>query len=872
MNQEIIEILKEIKTEEHLAILLPKKIANPLLKLEISLLDILELSEDEFAKVEGLGITKFVHLQEFKEEIERHPELIEKFKKYVLDTEILIPNQIDGSKSLATNLFLSVVEYTTILEGKLNCPTTFFNKVDYNAFSLLLNYISDYYGLKNNPILSLKEIGAKYGKTSESIRSNLFSYPNRPDLTDLFKRNMTCYGVRVNSELIKKSSLLFESYLYSDKFLKQFVLNDTSLSITQVKRLIEAFDFSLEKIDFDDSDYSFYTILRNEELLEFKAHFRVLNSILRNGSKLSKEALKQAMTDAILQLTSRPENKKIKENGLNNTMFEVILDEYFKLEKIVEDDQELYQFKWQFLSAQLDKTTRILYENGGGMSKAEILEEFQSRERELGIDSGISIDFLHIKSTDKIHPIGSSGNWVFEENFTKEKSSLAQRVSKDIKTKFNGKFLLTDYLAYTKSQEFYHNYEVSSIRTNVFLCCKQSKKDENLFIHNDFIEQFPEIELKGKRNKYLQHSIALLLPKIFTNNHLIEKSNLSKVIDTALLNQDIEVKSKNNLNQYLNNFSKAGILTKIEIDSKTHFQFNEEVYSEFDLTRIGKKQEPIYKSNIRAKAITYLKDHSKVKLSQVFEIVKDLAPAENAKTNIYKIFNDSLLFHKETVDKEVWISLNTANLPVPQEMHVEVFEETTEVLGNSPLPSRQLFDIKELKRAVIDELLAERKNYGLNQEIIYSTFDSFIEITINDKSNSLWGRSLVQSIYENFCTKTDIYDRQNCVVNLVGSYETFLKLISPLSETGRVSGIVEIINSMDEIKDLYYYKGQEKYKITDKQKNNFSHILNRTKYYADLYRHDRSHDDLIMGNSKMMRLIVDLTALYLYSLYLVDRY
>ena len=41
---------------------------------------------------------------------------------------------------------------------------------------------------------------------------------------------------------------------------------------------------------------------------------------------------------------------------------------------------------------------------------------------------------------------------------------------------------------------------------------------------------------------------------------------------------------------------------------------------------------------------------------------------------------------------------------------------------------------------------------------------------------------------------------------------------------------------------------------------------------ADLYRHDRSSDDLAMGNSKMMKFIVDFTALYLYTLYLVDRY
>ena len=205
-------------------------------------------------------------------------------------------------------------------------------------------------------------------------------------------------------------------------------------------------------------------------------------------------------------------------------------------------------------------------------------------------------------------------------------------------------------------------------------------------------------------------------------------------------------------------------------------------------------------------------------------------------------------------------------------MHVEISEEATEVLGNSPLPIRQLFDTLELKKAIIDELIIEKNTYGLNQEIIFETFESFTEIVLNNERNSIWGRTLIQSIYENFCTKTDIYDRQICVMNLIGSYETFLKRISPLNDQGRVSGIVEIINSIPEIKELYYYKNQEKFKIKDRQKNNFSYILNRAKYMADLYRHDRSSDDLAMGNSKMMKFIVDFTALYLYTLYLVDRY
>jgi hypothetical protein len=508
------------------------------------------------------------------------------------------------------------------------------------------------------------------------------------------------------------------------------------------------------------------------------------------------------------------------------------------------------------------------------MSKQEIFEEFQNRENELGLELSIeSIDFFHIKKTDIIHPQGKSGFWFYDENYTKEKNSLAQKVNKDIITKFNGKVFLDQFIQFTESKDFYRNYEISSIKTNVLLCCKQAVIDSNLYIHNDYKEKYPEIELKGNRNKYLGNSIIKIIANIFkVNEKPIEKNELINIIIEKLSEDNISVNFRNSIYLYLLKYFEQGILIKNEDQNSFYFQLDKTALSKFDIEKIGKKQEPIYKTTIRAKAITYLKNHQKVKLSEVFELVKNLAPAENAKTNIYKIFNNTSLFIKETIGTDVWISLDTPNLPVPKEMHVEVSEESTEVLGTNQVQIRQLYNTVELKSAIINELFAEIKYYGLNQEIISKTIDSFINITINNQRNSVWGKTLVQSIYENFCTKTDIYDRQICVMNLVGSYETFLKLISPLSEIRRASGIVEIINSMPELQDLYTFKHKANFLPENKQKKNFSYIINSAKYYADLYRHDRAHDDLVMGNSKLMKSIVDFTALYLNTLYLLNRY
>ena len=874
MNQEIIELLKEIKSEEDLELILPNKLSNSLKTLGLSLYEICLLTEEDFKNINKLGVTKHILLREFIQEISLNPSLIIGFKKHIVDTPIILPIELNLDNSIAKNILQSLSDYIFILKERIELPSYFFYKVEYNAFSPIYNYIQHYYGINNAEILNLKEIGSKFNKSSESIRTNLFEYPNRADLVDLFLHKEIGFVIKVNELLIDEARKIIETNLYSIKFIENFVFSDDNISDTQLKRIVEVFDCTLEIIHFDDSDYSFQTILRKDEILEFKAHYRVLNSILRNGLKLTKEDLINEMILTIANLPKQIINNKIKENGINTRMFDVILNEYIKLEIIEEDEKQLYQFKWQYLSTQIAKSTRILFENNRVMSKEEIFEEFQSRESELGIEFTIqSLDFLHIKATDKIHPIGKSGNWFYEENYSKEKNSLAQKVNQDIVTKFSGKVNLDQFMEYAKSKDFYKNYEISSVRANVLLCSKQSVNDSNLYIHNDFTNIFPEIEVKGNRNKYLGNTIIKIIVSIFDfDEKPKEKNILIDLIIAKLLEEGNVVKTKNNVYQYLLKFSDLGVLTKFEIDNALFFQLDKEELKSHDIEKLGKKQEPEYKKLIRAKAITFLKDNPKVKLSEVFELVKELAPAENAKTNIYKIFNDTTLFIKETIGTEVWISLDTPKLPVPQEMHVEVTEETTEVLGNNPLPIRQLFDTTELKRAIIEELLIEKNTYGLNQEIIFGTYESLIEIVLNNQRNSIWGRTLIQSIYENFCTKTDIYDRQICVMNLIGSYETFLKLISPLSDAGRVSGIVEIINSIPEIKELYYYKNQDKYKITDKQKNNFSHILNRAKYMADLYRHDRSSDELAMGNSKMMKFIVDFTAMYLYTLYLVDRY
>ena len=412
MNQEIIEILKEIKSESHLEILLPNKLSNSLKSIGLSLYEICLLSEEDFKKIDKLGVAKHKLLKGFIEEISINPSLITEFKKHILYSPIILPHILDFNRSIASNIFQTLTDLNIVFQERTLLPKKYFKKGEHKFYSNIQNYINYYFGINTFEVLNYIEIGQKYGVSDESIRTNLFDFKNRPDLVDLFLHNETAFSIKINSRLITESKKILETYLYSSKFIENFVSKDDDFSELQLERIVQVFGYEITKIEFEGFDYEYKTLVnKGREVGEFKSYFRVFDSIFREGNRFSSEELKIETTKAITKLKNAPYNKLIKQNGLNERMFSILLNDYFKIEKIEEDESIIYQYKWQYLSSQIAKSTRILFENNSVMSKKEIFEEFQNRENELGIDFSIeSIDSVYIKATDKIHPIGKTGN------------------------------------------------------------------------------------------------------------------------------------------------------------------------------------------------------------------------------------------------------------------------------------------------------------------------------------------------------------------------------------------------------------------------------------------------------------------------------
>ncbi len=871
MDQNYLNLLENIKGEKHIGNLVSKKINNLFIERGFSLAEIFQLSIEDFQKFPGIGVTKVEHFLALKDEISHNKLFFENYYRCFIDETVLY-KQINYDEDIQSNFIQCLEEIVLTLKSHFEFADPFLNLQEKKRFNHLINFTTAYYGLFGSEPKEMSEIGKEFSVSSETVRLVLFDSKDKKDLRNIFVRNQTVLNIGINTEFIDYLNELIKNTVYSCDFPSQFGSIQSIRSYNLVKKIVELFDFSL--ISVEHAGITFHTIVPKEMSIIYKSHISILIGILGDGFSFTEEALKNEMIAKIKGLRSTAENRFIIAHGLDGVIFKSLLNSYYKLEKIGEGGVEKHQFKWSHLSSQIAKITRILFESSVVMSKEEILEEFQNRELSFGLEISVQhVNDLHIRSTDKIHPHGRAGFWFYDENMSEAINTLAIQVSQDIITQFNGKFLYSDFLSFTTTSEFYQYYETSAIRSNVMLCSRPTVEDPNLFIHNEFVEQYSNYKLTSNRNKYLGNniikSIVELLPE---NSSPILRSELLTLVIAKLNEKGIQINTKHNVSQYFIKLVEQGILKSIEENDKNYLELDYQVLANFDIEKIGKKTEPAYKSMIRAKAIYHLKQHQKEKLAALVELVLPLAPIDLSRTNIYKIFNDEKLFKKEMQGKETWVLLDSSLLPVPKEMHVEVSEEETEVLGDRPMIKRTLFDKTELKRAVIEELYLEKNTYFLNREIIFGTFESFLDIVLNKESNSMWGRRLIQSLYENFCTKTDYYDRQLCLIELVASFETFLKLLSPKREQLKSSSFWETIQTMPTILDLYLYKKKEKSNITDRQKNNFSYIMNQLKYLADINRHDRSNQDLEMGNMKIMKSIVDFTALYLYILYLEEKF
>ncbi|MBA6151440.1 hypothetical protein [Gelidibacter maritimus] len=870
MNPDLKDILSQIQGEKHLCAIFDKKksIIEVLIQKDYSLLDIYRLKEHEYQD-EKKKIRDTINA--FKIKTQNDPEYFLNYYKYVLCAPIEIGLGFEPVDCLATNLIDSLKEIVSVLRIKAGLPHHFFDKTEFNSFLPLSEYIAHYFGLDGQEESSFKTIGEKYGKTAENIRTNLFDHKTKPDLRSLFLKEQKGYGLKVNSQFLNNLKNVFDTHLYRSNFLENFSDNEFP-NPDIIRKLLSIFSLDLIEVTSEQAQDNYYVLSKKKDILLYRSHLTLFDKVFREGKYYKKKDLIKKLTKEIPSLKTT-QNKEIKIQGVQKEILDALLDDYIKLEiRDIDSDNDddhintdLYQFKWEYLSSVTAKVERILIEEDGSMHNTAILESYNERASDAGLKE-LTISQLTFRRTDKIRPIGKSGRWVsISGDSITNVETLQDFIDDTIFKKYKGKVEFETLKSYLNTTH-YAGYPDSSIRAYILNCSRKSIDDNNLFIHENCLGQYPEINVVNKKNQYFGNDFIKTVIKIIESDRdqKKEKRALRSETMTSLNNAGVTINTTKKFDAYLKKFIDAGIIVHNNINGKDYYSIDTEELEKHDLNRLGKQVEPEYRKNIRAHAINYLKRHDKVKLSALKDETKHLLPKRTSLTYLYKIFDEREIFIKEDIDNQKWISLDRSLLPKPQELHIEVKEEATELLGNMAFPVRLAYDRELLKEKVIKELFSEVRQYKMNKAVLANNFDLFYEaiLDVNGKP-SRWGDSLLQSLFELLNTKTDYYDRETCLNKLILGYETYLKCFIPDLENQRFSGQVDVINSFTDFKEVWTYKFQEN--RTNKQKNNFSYILHSLKFLSDQLRHNGAHESLDMGLNKQIKNAIDFIALYLFT-------
>jgi hypothetical protein len=327
--------------------------------------------------------------------------------------------------------------------------------------------------------------------------------------------------------------------------------------------------------------------------------------------------------------------------------------------------------------------------------------------------------------------------------------------------------------------------------------------------------------------------------------------------------------------------SNMGILHDSKENGERFIYLNETELNKHDLTSLGKQAEPDYKKDIRALAINYLKEKENFEcplseLSNEFiQFVK-----KGIKQNIfYTIFNDSYYFQKTGDKRNQIIRLETAHLPISKTYLEEVInpESVAETISQEPVVEvKQVVLNAELYRpipfdwfALKPQMKKELADYGFKDDMLEMGINSFYK-GLGGDSIDRWGQSILKCLSDFWFRPNDYFDRESYILKLAHGFETYLKIFFPTAHT--TDGLASVVEFLPPVQRLKAYKFECKnmnWHEIDKQKQNFSYILETVSFIGNKFRHDGKNESLDMANIKQAKTITDFSALYVYVGYLL---
>ncbi len=852
-----LQILSEIRSERQLKELVHSGIVRSFVAGKKSLADIYSMTEDKALLLPGFGLKKLTYLKELQSDLKNHPE------KYVLYYQcnikgIEIPFEYNESDTLAVSLLKSIADLVTM----------FLNKGE--KHSRIAYIIQKYFGI-NGEILNRDEIASELDLTEERVRQLIagqnFQLLFSGEEVDL---------ISINPQLVCKFQQVKRDSLYNDTFISCLTAEQDfdSRIIGRIAELLSS--------DLAETDRQIF-LVQKDEVVMFREHHRAL------FQTMCKEELPFSVGE-ICEQTQKNIDRKFK---FQKQFILSLLGCADFLEPVANSetsDNAGYQCKWQFLSSLDAKAKRIIYETAQSVDRKEILEEYNRRERLVGLDE-LTTDKQLVISADSNFDCQSNGVWQYwkgDLNFTA--SSLKNNTPKTLKSiieeyivEREGKVLfneLWDHFVQNKLK-----YKKTSVRAILTSLCLVSKVDKNVFVLENLAGQYPELELlprrqKDVRNQFINKAVEYL--RNCRNNESIFRQFKQEVLRLLQEEEDIKIKHQSNFGSTLFVFVEIGVLTDTNRNGERIIGLDMKELEKYDLTILGKQEEEDYKKKIRSLAINFLKEKENYECpllelrTEFIQYVKE-GIKENA---FYKIFKDSRFFEKTGNHRNTIIRLNAAHLPesksykeeVPDpELSVEIEEQhVIEKLPESPkvevIYHPVIFNWVELKK----QLKKELADYGFTDEGLEAGINTFYRM-IGGEQADRWGQSILKCFTDFWFKSNDYFDREAYLLKLAHYFESYLKSFDKTStETDGLASVVQLFPEMQSLKAYKYEYKELDRRAVDYQKKAFSYIIHSLSFYGNKFRHDARDESLDMAVFKQTKIITDFAALYVYTGYLLE--
>jgi hypothetical protein len=845
------DLLKEIKDISHLKKIVPSSFLHSIYSENDSLYDLLQYSEDDlYQKFRGFGVGKVNQYFQFKKQLFEMESKIEMTNFYIYElAEITIPFNYIPQNSISANIEKLIEDLLIIYKNR--------------GKKKLVDVLKLYYGLEGNRIHEMEEIAELFDMTKERIRQYIRT-PNSSILSLLFSNPYASHErVQVHPDLFNRVIELKNHCLYNHNLFEYFSNGAKIDNIQHIERLVEFFDVKV-------SEHGNSIFLTDPKIpnIEFDEHLRALEQVLKSEDNWIDW---EELTDKI----KKEINKKF---AFNEDLTRKILElnpYYFSVK--TENMTSYFQVEWPNLSNQGLQVRRILLEKKSVLKKDEILNLYNQKCREYGLPQILENE-LYLSGKEKII---SFGNNIWGYGDSDENRLTGQQFIEQYLQNNNG-FTHFDTIKNVLIENHY-NYPDNSIRAYLSQNCRISLDDNQIFIHEDFISKYPTITLRNKMNKELGEWVLEKIFEGFSNRVIVKKQELIKLIISWGKKEDIKGRIRASIDYNLNKLIQTGV---IKNDSNNSLLLDNELLE--SIGKISLRQEPGYRKVIRSLAIDYLKgtNNAAVPLKKLVELFQEHIPSEIKIQNLYKIFREDL-FLKTIINGKPHIQLKIENLPEAKTREEETidttipFEELESVLIETTIPvpdsrpiaenfkyvnEREAFEFLKFDKQIRKELI----QIGLNNEWVSDGLATFYNALKINGEYSRWGRSLLQSIYDLWFSRTDFYDREACIIKLTHGFETYLKKID--TDLLSLDGLGTCIHSNFQLELLYTYTTEAKSipsSLINHEKRKFSKTIRSLVFFRNLYTHDNNSEHLEMGLHNQIKFASDFIALYVYVGYLL---